>query len=378
MSGGAFWSGLFFVSAGHYRFSPERNLVLAAVMGVVYAAVARLSGPVFRRAVPRRVLAGALGVWGTIATLPVLFPAAEPVLWLTALVGSAASAVTWPVVESYLSAGRHGAEMRSAIGWFNVTWTPATAVSLFLMPLAARANLTFAIAISSVACLAALIFVARLAPAPGAHERESAAAAVGAEYPWLFRSASWLLPLSYVISSTVGPLLPHRLIEVGIEPGDAGPLAALWMIARFAALFVMWRTGFWHGRWGTLALAAGTLAAGMTLVLVAGSAAGVIGGLLAFGAGMGFTYYASLYYSMAVGHAEVEAGGNFEALIGVGYGIGPLFGLAGHLFASPTGAGMATVIVTGVALLLSSPGAIRPYLVARVARRGRTGSLHSG
>ena len=43
---------------------------------------------------------------------------------------------------------------------------------------------------------------------------------------------------------------------------------------------------------------------------------------------MGLTYYAALYYSLAVGHAAVDAGGTFEALIGFGYFGGPLLGLA--------------------------------------------------
>ena len=44
--------------------------------------------------------------------------------------------------------------------------------------------------------------------------------------------------------------------------------------------------------------------------------------------GMGVTYYAALYYAMAVGRAEVNAGGTHEAFIGGGYAMGPLIGLA--------------------------------------------------
>ena len=64
VSGGAFWSATYFVTAAHYGFSAEKNLALAAVMGAVYALVARAAGPILRRfgLVPRTVLAGALGV----------------------------------------------------------------------------------------------------------------------------------------------------------------------------------------------------------------------------------------------------------------------------------------------------------------------------
>ena len=57
-------------------------------------------------------------------------------------------------------------------------------------------------------------------------------------------------------------------------------MAASWMLARFLSLAVMWRLGFWHGRWGTLLLAAVALAGGLALVLLAPGLGGVVAGLL--------------------------------------------------------------------------------------------------
>src|SRR6185436_14721736 len=157
--------------------------------------------------------------------------------------------------------------------------------------------------------------------------------------------------MAYVLCSVMSPLLPHRLAAVG--GGSAGAfVAGLWMVARFATLLTMWRTGFWHGRWGTLALAAGALAAGLAAVMLASSLAGLAAGLLLFGVGMGLTYYAALYYSLAVGHAEVDAGGTFEALIGLGYCVGPLLGIAGHA-AGDARAGVTTVTLAAVVAVLT-------------------------
>src|SRR5437762_6712644 len=104
MSGGAFWAGLFFVTAGAYHFSPTRNLILAAVLSALSAGASRLSGRVAARAQPRAVLRAAFAIWAAVAVLPVMAPRAEPVLWLSAVVGSVASAMIWPIVESYVSA----------------------------------------------------------------------------------------------------------------------------------------------------------------------------------------------------------------------------------------------------------------------------------
>jgi hypothetical protein len=381
VSGGAFWSGLFFVTAEHYRFSPVRNLALASLMGAVYALSARYAGALTagvpdgspgRRPSPRAVLVGSLAVWGAAALAPTLLPDLEGALWASALVGAATSAITWPVVESYLAAGRHGPSMRAAIGWFNVTWTPATALPLLLLPAVARVGLTWTVSLSALANAAALVVaLVSLPRRPGAHEDDAADAAVGSEYPALMRSTAWLLPLSYVVSAALGPVLPHRLAAVGADTSSGGGsvVAALWMAARFAALLVMARTGFWHGRWGTLALAGAALAAGLALVLLASSLAVLVAGLLLFGAGMGITYCASLYCSMAVGRAAVEAGGNFEARIGLGYCVGPLAGIAGQLAMAPADASSATVALTWLVIGAAGWRALVPYVELRRRRR---------
>ncbi|HTB57726.1 MAG TPA: hypothetical protein VLC06_07615 [Polyangia bacterium] len=369
ISSGTFWAGLFFVTAQKYGFSVLANLILATVMGAVYTIAARVAGRLAHGRVPRRVMSLALGTWTAAALLPLLVPGAVSALWIAALVGSAASATTFPVVESYLTAGRHGAEMRSAIGKFNLTWTPATALPLLLLPLFGREGKGAAgsFAISAAASALALLAARALPLHPAPHGKEAAEAAVGVEYPSLLRAASWLLPFSYVISATLAPVLPHRLAAVGVG-GSASFIAAIWMATRFVALLVMWRSSFWHGRWGTIGAASAALVGGLALVLLATSLPILIAGLLVYGAGMGLTYYLSLYYSMAIGQGAVDAGGNFEALIGVGYCLGPLLGIVGRILAGPARGDAATVALTWLCTAFAARGVVRPYLQARRRR----------
>ena len=367
VSSGTFWAGLFFVTAQKYGVSVFANLVLATVMGAVYALAARVAGRLAHGRVPRRVLSLALATWTGAALLPLLFPATVSALWVAALVGSAASATTFPVVESYLTAGRHGAEMRSAIGKFNLTWTPATALPLLLLPLFGRERMSASFAVSAAASALALLAARALPLHPAPHETEAAQAAVGPEYAALLRAASWLLPFSYVISATLAPVLPHRLAAVGVG-ASASFVAAIWMATRFCALLLMWRSSFWHGRWETIGAASAALVCGLALVLLATSLPILIAGLLIYGAGMGLTYYTSLYYSMAIGHGAVDAGGNFEALIGVGYCVGPLLGIVGQVMAGPARGDAATVALTCLCTALAARGVVRPYLAARRRR----------
>ncbi|HLK90368.1 MAG TPA: hypothetical protein VKZ18_10765, partial [Polyangia bacterium] len=251
---GTFWAGLFFVTAERYHFSALANLVIAASMGAVYAVAARVAGRLAHGRAPRRLLSSTLAVWTAAAALPLLLPDSVPALWAAALAGAGAAAATFPVVESYLTAGRHGAEMRSAIGKFNLTWTPATALPLLLLPLLGRASALGSFAVSGAATALAWLAALALPEHPAPHRPEAAREAVGPEYPLLLRAASWLLPFSYVISATLAPVLPQRLAAVGVGPAKSF-VAASWMAMRFCVLLLMWRSSFWHGRWGTIGAA---------------------------------------------------------------------------------------------------------------------------
>jgi hypothetical protein len=82
---------------------------------------------------------------------------------------------------------------------------------------------------------------------------------------------------------------------------------------------------------------------------------------------MGLTYYASLYYALAVGRAEVDAGGNFEALIGLGYLGGPLLGVAASAAVPGHSAG-ATVGLCWLIMAVGAAGALHAWRQARRAR----------
>jgi hypothetical protein len=201
-----------------------------------------------------------------------------------------------------------------------------------------------------------------------AAEPEHAQSFVGAEYPELLRASRWLLPQSYLFIATLAPVLPHRLAGLG-TPVAESVIAATWMLARFAALVLLASVRFWHGRWGALVAAGAALMAGVALSLVAPSLAGVVCGLVLLGTGMALTYYATIYYSLTVGHSAVEAGGGFEALIGLGYMLGPTLGLVGREVGGAAGGDAATVGLAWFVGALGALGAGRHYLGARRRRK---------
>jgi hypothetical protein len=366
-SSGVFWSGLFFLTSEVYQFSSMKNLVLGTFMGVASAIGARAATPLCAESTPRSVLAGSLGVWSLAASLPFLLLHVEWAVWVAGLLGAACSACVWSVAESYAGSGRSGPQLRSAVGAFTLSWMPATALPL-LLPLhgAGGAERPAALLFAAVACALACAACVSLPLAPR-HDVETTPEELHPEYTWLQRTAFRLLPVSYVISSTLAPVLPARFEEVGL--GNIGAMgAAVWLLARFFSVLLMWRSGSWHGRWATLLLGGSALLFGLVSSLLADSGALLLFGLCVYGIGMGVTYYAALYYTMSVGRASVAAGSQFELVVGLAYAAGPILGLVAHAFGSAD-AHRRTVHLALLLALVAAPFVARPYWQSRHERR---------
>jgi hypothetical protein len=368
LGSGVFWHGLSFIAKHTYDFSLPRNLALYTVMGAIYMVGAFNAGRFARLASccmgPRMILGWALALQAALCALPMITPH-EWALWATAGAVSLLSSLIWPIIESYLTAGRHGPVMRSAIAWFNVAWMSAMAVPLFAMAPLLKDHGEWAIGGLAIAGVLAMLSLGMFGRSPGTHDAEIAAGHVADAYPHLLRCARVLLPMSYVLSSGLAPILPYRFGQIGVPLIWETPSTATWMIMRVVALVVMWKLPFWHGRWGTLLLGALTMSIGFAGVVLAGNLALMLLGFASMGIGLGVVYYAALYYAMAVGRAEVDAGATHEGLIGAGYTVGPLAGLAGNAI----GGGVAIVGVMWAVVGAAAVGAIRPYVKLKAESR---------
>ena len=366
LGSGILWSGVPFVTERQFGFTQTQNLLLALAESVIYVVVALGSGPLLRRLGTRNGLSPREWLaWVFVVQL------AASLLTLTGLAGvvagacvlSAVGAALWPVMESFVSSGQHGRAMRRSIGQFNVTWMSATAASLFLMaPFVGSGDASLTLLALVPVSVLSLVLLRWFPSAPAPHPPEHAHSHIAPQYPYLLRATRFLVPTGYVLIAVLGPVLPFLVRDLGVGDAWKTPLAATWMVVRTVTVLFLGSAGFWHGKWSTLGVALALMGGGFALAVLGGSVPLAIAGLSAFGAGHGILYLAGLYYAMSVGGAEVDAGGHFEALIGVGYVVGPVAGLA--LGATPAG------LVAG-ALLAACAGAIPaagPYLAWRRAR----------
>lgn len=386
---GGVTNGISFLTESALGYGRRENYWLALFMGVTYIGAAAFSGRILRaisRKAPgvstRAVLAAVLGSIGVACLVP---PAATALLgpgqawsaWVLIGVFSPATGFLWPIIESYLSGGRRGATLRSAIGRFNVVWAGAIVVSFWVMgPWVRSAPLGVLVGLGIVhfGCIGLLWWLPRSAGRhdPHAFEHEP--------HPDSYRTLLGVfrvfLPVTYVVLATLGPFFPKAVDSFGVADAWRTPVVSVWMIARVCcfALFERWHG--WHGRWwapvlGWVLLIGGF--AGCVLGPRIGADAGFsvfLGGLACVGVGMAIVYVGALYYGMEVGHADVDAGGTHEALIGFGYAAGPGCGLIALWVTSGTPERFNPALVAIVAAVCLAMSAGGVFGVTRRAVRG--------
>lgn len=360
---GAVTNGVYFLADATYAFSPRENLLLGAWFGVTYVAAALLIGPGLSAAIrrtPRVTSRAVLAALNAALALLCLTPSSVGLLtgesppprwslWLMTGLYAPVTGAMWPIVESYLSGGRRAATLRRATGHFNVVWSSALIVAFFAMgPLLRDNPLLILIALAGVHLLS--VPIALILPRDPARTPPNPGEPHPASYEGLLAVFRVLLPTSYVVMSALSPLLPTIEARLGVPVPWMTAVAAVWLISRTAAFWIYSHWHGWHGRWWLPIVATLGLLAGFAMVAlspVTGSA-GIpllVAGLIAVGACQGMIYLASIYYALELGDGAVHAGGTHEGLIGIGYTVGPLCGVAAATAFPPPDSGFEPAFV---------------------------------
>ncbi len=384
LSAGLVTSGIYVITAEGFGFSALQNFTLGVILGVMYivgALSAQRMTEALRRVLPglngRAILVSIMLALGALTTLPAFAyglwkpdtsPGTWPI-WVMITLYSPITGVLWPMVESFLSGGRRGGQLRGAIGLWNVIWSAALVVGAWAVSGYVRLAPGAALVALGGLQVLSIGFLFWFPKEPGEHLEEEHAP-LPPIYADLLTTFRVLLPSSYVVSSALGPILPLTCAAVGVPAEWQMVVTSAWLLPRCLGFLTLERWHGWHGRWSAPVVGGLLVAGGFALAILAWSMAEhaalpglntsalalLLAGLASFGFGMSVIYAGAIYYAMEVGAAEVEAGGMHEALIGVGYTGGPLLGLLA-VSAQRAGAisekAVSTVILLGVLLVLA-------------------------
>lgn len=337
--------GVYFFTDKVLAFSGALNLWLALAFGGSYVAGALLSHRAAGRQGEKRLLAvcllGQAACYVALAVGVCLEGPAGGVVF----VGSAAlgllNGVKWPLIESYIGAGQTQVGQLRAVGRFNVAWASAVPAALALAGVLIRFVPPGLFALGAAVNLVSL-WLMRPLPSRPAHmphdHPDRPQADQLARYRALLGASRWQMIASYASMWIIAALIPGILTErlgFGVMPATA--LSGLLDVFRLLAFVTLGSVPGWHNRFSPVLATMVALPAGLFMVLFGQSATVVLLGELLFGLGAGLTYYMALYYVMVVKNASVDAGGSHEGLIGLGFFIGPLAGLAGTYLATSSG-----------------------------------------
>lgn len=361
--------GLYFYTHEHLGFSQTQNLWVAFGFGATYIVGAFASHRLSKRFGERRLLFACL--FGLLAVHSAL--AIFPAPWL--LVGgvfatAAIQGAKWPVVESYISAGRAPQQLLPLLSRYNVTWATAGFVAIGVTgPIVATGVPSLFFWLPAALNLGSALLALRLPAQPqhlDHHHPDRPAAGELHSLRALLGSARWSMTGSYALLYVLAPLMPSILQQLELPVALATPVASVLDAVRVISFGLLGAFAGWHGKRLPLGLTLAALPAGFLLILLGHSLPLVLLGEAVFGTAAGFAYTAALYYALVAENASVDAGGAHEGLIGIGIGLGPLSGLAGQLLVAPPGgasAGLtpwsALAVTTAPIIALCAAGSLR-------------------
>jgi len=353
---------VYFYSSDVLGFSEVLNLWMALILGVGYVAGAFLSHAVAMRITERRVLFLTVSIQWVVHVLLFVFSGG----WILAVgmgVLGFVNGMKWPVVESYISAGRPPREAARAVGSFNMAWASAVPLSLVLagpiIDVWASGLFLLAVLINSVT----LVLLRGLPRAP-THLTDDHPERLPPDqllrYRELLRSSRWNMVSAYTLTFLMAPLLPGIFDRLQVPVIYATGLSSLFDGVRVLVFYILRRIHTWHGRLVPAFVSIATLPLGFFMVIFGQTLVVVLTGEVIFGVAASLCYYASLYYAMVVGNASVGEGGVHEGLIGLGFSLGPAFGLTAGVLAVPMGGPIAGMLVAvGPVMMLCGSMATR-------------------
>lgn len=346
---GSLTHGLGFIAKQSAGFERAALFGLGVTFGITYIFSSWLTGPVVRMLetkskvpiAPRSLLMAITFAGALVSAVPLILDslnlATNAGLWIVAAGYGGLTGIMWPLVEWNISGGRRGKALRSAAGQFNIVWTTAVVFSFWLIgpTLEDHPQATFVGIV-----VLHLLAVALMIPFP-AKPPKHLTDTLEPETPspkYLLTAARALLPVSYTLAGVLGPFFPVAMHKMGIDLTWQTVVVSVWMTSRIPTMVLLERWHGWHGKAWPLAVGGIAVVLGFVGCVVApvlnmpGAALFVmVLALVLFGAGKGLVYTAAIYYAMELGQGEIDSGSTHEALIGVGYALGPAIGLLAAL-----------------------------------------------
>jgi MFS family permease len=275
----------------------------------------------------------------------------------------------WPSLQAAFSEIDAGRELPRNVGLYNVSWSTGKGVGFLCGGILLQGIGATAVAAVAGAALMGAAAVLPYLATPGDHsqalkaEGDVPAPAVRNAY----RTAAWVANgMTFGLSATLNHQYPKLLLEHGVGAGAFGSFLAVVFFAQTATFVLLRRWTRWRYR------ASALVATQLSMLLLALAMPHIpslrplllVGPLL--GAGLGFCYHSSLYYSLHAPQKRGRRTGIHESVLHMSAASIPLVGGAA---VRRWGSLDAPYVVAAAALALSTVAT--GFVLLRAAGRGR-------
>jgi MFS family permease len=308
-----------------HETSTELGLLGATWIGV-YAAFALVTGRISDRVGRRRMAVTGCVIAAIMSGACALTTNVMLLLVLSGMFGVGLSCF-WPSIIAWLGEGSSGAKLARRLTNFSVAWNIGLLLGFaYTGALFQRGTrLPFYVSAAAIVLIAALLLV------PARADTDSDRLPLNAPLPEVpkgrgFRKTAWMANFAVNFATGgVGALFPQLATTLGISPEVHSGLNALGRGAALAAfvalqLLVFWRTRLWPLWVAQLMCAAGILWIGVANATWMFAVAWIVCGAVS-----GYTYQASIFFTLEEISEKGKGSGFHEAIVGSGMFFGPLF-----------------------------------------------------
>jgi hypothetical protein len=336
--------GIFFFTHNTLGWGLRANLLLAMGEGAVYTIGAMLAHPIVERFSQRRALIAVNVLMAAVVTIAAIAPR-DVIVTVVLLLYTFIIAMNWPMLESRVSSCGSTATMSRRIGLYNFVWSGAS----FVMFAATGAIIHFwptgmfaiPLIVHTLSAIALWLgddpdeVIAQCAKEDGEVAQDHPHAELKLRHQrtlalWLSRIS---LPSMYVAQNALVSMMPTLPSVQTLSVTAQTAMMSVWLLVRCAMFVFLGFTIFWHTRPKLLLLAclmlllsflAIALPPSQWIVASATTDRGcIVLAQIVLGISMGMIYAASLYFGMVLSEGSTEHGGYHEALIGLGFVLGP-------------------------------------------------------
>jgi MFS family permease len=331
----SFFYYLYFYTQERFKFNAMQNLLLAAMLGCVYAFGSYYSG----RFAQKFGYFTAIRSGAALMIVAFLTCSQTGSLGLTmalVIVGNIGLCLTWPAMEALVSEGEPPARLQGLVGFYNVVWAGIAACAYFAGgAMLQKWGLQSMFYVPSGILLLELALATWLErevlrqPAPPEHAALPLLHPMKEGYrspvaPAAFLKLAWVAnPMAYLAINTIISSVPALARRLSFSPMLAGFVCSIWLFTRAGAFVALWLWPGWHYRFRFLAAAYVVMMVSFAVMLLIPHLWALVLAQIFLGPAIGLIYYSSLYYSMDVGQTKGEHGGIHEAVIGIGNCVGP-------------------------------------------------------